>query len=288
MKNKLAIVGIFYDGYYDIWEDFLELFSRNWPDCPYPIYIANQIKKLEFSKTYPVTVLHAGADAEFSRKVQTALESITADYFLLLLEDFFFEKKPDEEMLERCVALMRENGLEYIRFPMPEFLVGNYKRRYQLDSATGLYRIPSSSEYTVSCQPSLWSRDFLRSCIGCGNYNAWVFEGMYTYSKNAHSPEFLEKCRVDFCNPLCLRHGAVQGKILPNVYADFATQGYTFRNHREILSGSQYDKQRLKSKLKALIPQPFLSTVRKMTGSQSVLGRYKNAIMAQMKENGLE
>ena len=25
VNNKIAVVGIFWDGYYDIWEDFLEL-----------------------------------------------------------------------------------------------------------------------------------------------------------------------------------------------------------------------------------------------------------------------
>jgi len=50
MDTRLCIVGIFFDGYYDIWEDFLELFNRNWPDCPYPVYIVDGTKNLDFQR----------------------------------------------------------------------------------------------------------------------------------------------------------------------------------------------------------------------------------------------
>ena len=45
-RQDLAIVGIWYDGYYDIWEDFLELKEKFWKDCPYTMYIVNQTKEL--------------------------------------------------------------------------------------------------------------------------------------------------------------------------------------------------------------------------------------------------
>ena len=38
-------------------------------------------------------------------------------------------------------------------------------------------------EYTVSCQPAIWKKEFLKECIGTENYNAWICEGVYIYSK---------------------------------------------------------------------------------------------------------
>jgi hypothetical protein len=70
---------------------FSELFSSHWPDCPYELYIVNNEKELDYEKKYKVKVLHAGKEAEYSRKVQTALSKIDADYYLLLLEDFLLE-----------------------------------------------------------------------------------------------------------------------------------------------------------------------------------------------------
>ena len=88
MKTELAIVGIWYDGYYDIWEDFLELKEKFWPDCPYPMYIVNQTKELTYEKKYDATVIHAGADAEYSKKIQTAIDwcwKISFSVILLIL-----------------------------------------------------------------------------------------------------------------------------------------------------------------------------------------------------------
>ena len=287
MKKKLAIVGIFYDGYVDIWEDFLELFYRNWPDCPYSLYIVDGVKELNFENDYPVSVIHAGESAEYSRKVQCALNQIDADYFLLLLEDFFLEKKIEVDPIKDTLEIMSNNDVRYLRMPMPEFLVGANTKKYKRDS-TGFYHIPQKNEYTVTCQPSIWERGFLKECIGTGNYNAWIFEGVYSYSKKAHSTEFLEQCRIDFSNPIGLRHGAVQGKILPNVYRDITNLGYNFRNKREVLSDAQYKKHLRKQVLKGRIPQFAQRFIKKIYKSSSVVDRYKDDILEQIKELGIE
>lgn len=286
--NRLAIVGIFYDGYYDIWEDFLELLFSKWPQCPYPIYIVNGKKELEFDRTYKVQVIHAGENAEYSLKVQKAIEEINTDYMLLLLEDFFFGRQITDDPLNSIISNMSAANIEYLRMPMPEFLVGKKIDRYKKDLQSGFNFIPNSDEYTVTCQPSIWNKEFLRKCIGDGNYNAWVFEGMYTYSKAAHSNTFLDKCRVDFTNPLGLRHGAVQGKMLPNVYTDIQNTGYFFKNKREVLSEDLYKKHLRKQKIKGTIPTPLQSMIKKIVKSNSVVDKYRSEIVEQMKIMNLE
>lgn len=288
MGTQLAIVGVFFDGYYDIWEDFLELFSRNWPDCPYPIYIVNGEKNLSYDKDYEVTVLHAGSNAEYSMKVQTTIKEIDADYYLLLLEDFFLEYPVKHNPLESILKSMVENNIYYLRMTLPEFLVLRKQDRYRKDALTGFSVIPPTDEYTVTCQPSIWKRDFLSQCIGTGNYNAWIFEGMYTYSKTAHTDKFLSKCRVDFTNPLGLRHGAVQGKMLPNVYRDIKRTGYEFKNKREVLNEKQYRKHLQKQRIKSLIPNSFQSIIKKFHKSGSVIDKYRDDIISQMKLMGLD
>ena len=288
MKTKLAIVGIFFDGYYDIWEDFLELFNKNWPACPYPLYIVDGVKELDFSRDYKVSVVHAGEDAEYSRKVQTALKEINADYYLLLLEDFFFERRIDADPLGDVLDSMEHNDVSYLRMTMPEFLVGQNTMKYKEDKKSGFLYIPESDEYTVTCQPSIWKKDFLSQCIGTENYNAWIFEGIYSYSKYAHSKNFLDRCRICLSNPLVLRHGAVQGKILPNVYADIRKSGYEFKNHRGVLDEEQYKKHLRKQKMKGLIPRSVQKLIKKVINSSSVVDRYKDEIIDTMSKMGIE
>lgn len=289
MTKKIAIVGIFFDGYYDIWEDFLELISIHWPDCPYDIYIVDNEMDLEFNKKYKVQVIHAGKDAEYSTKVRTAVQNIDADYYLLLLEDFFFERKVKTYQLDDLVSLMAKNGIEYLRMPMFDFSGkgDSVKHLSTLDSESSFHFIPSTSEYTISCQPSLWGKNFLKACIGEGNYNAWIFEGIYTYSKFAHTNEFLSKCRIDFNNILGLRHGAVQGKMLPSVCKAFVQQGYSFKNKRGQLSGLKYIMYSIRQKMGEYMPLSFLRFVRRRLG-KSVVEKYRREIEYYMKINNIE
>lgn len=288
MGTKLAIVGIFFDGYYDLWEDFLELFQEHWGDCPYPLYIVNNEIDLLFDKEYNVSVLHAGKKAEYSRKVQYAIQSIDADYFLLLLEDFFIEERLKRNVLENIIKIMEKENYKYYRLQMPEFF-GNGRKKSLCDKKYSfLTRIAPTEEYTLTCQPSIWEKSFLKQCIGKENYNAWVFEGIYCYSKKAHSKEFLEKCRIDYRNPLKLRHGAVQGKLLPSVYKDFVSSGYTFKTERDVFSGKAYKKYLRKRKLKQIIPLHIQKLIKRVMRTDSVIERYKEEIIYIMKKMRIE
>lgn len=288
MENKrreLAIVGIFWDGYYDLWEDFLELKEKFWRNCPYPLYIVNQTKDLGYSKDYDVTVIHAGDDAEYSKKVRCAIESIDAKYYLLLLDDFFFTKELDGAVLEDTIQFMKDNHLAYYSMPLPEFM--DECNGSSFKGLPYVQNIETSKEYTLSCQPAIWERDFLKNSIGTGNYNAWIFEGMYAKSKVSHSKEFLDQCKIDVSNALGLIHGALQGKMIPPTIEKLHRGGYEMKNKREVLPDSEYAAHERKAKLKALIPLPLQRIIKKMFKTNSVTGKYDDAIVKQMNEMGL-
>lgn len=279
---NLAICGIFFDGYYDLWEDFLDLFFQNWNDCPYKLYIVNNERELEFSKKYDVNVLHAGKTAEYSRKVQYALDNIDADYYLLLLDDFFVGKKINNEKIEACFSSIISKNLKYYAMPLDEF-----KKSFKGKKVTkngSIREISPKAEYTVSCQPAIWEKNFLRRCIGKSNYNAWIFEGVYSKASFAHTKEFLENCYVDKRNPLELKHGALQGKMIPDTIKYFDNVGYTMNNKREVLSSSIYRKHKLKSKIKNLIPLPLQRFIKRHFRTKSVIEKYNEEICKIIKE----
>lgn len=285
MRTGLAIVGIFWDGYYDMWEDFLELKEKFWRDCPYPMYIVNQNKELSYEKEYDVTVIHAGEDAEYSKKVQTALRQIDAEYYLLLLDDFFFSKEIIGDVFTDTITSMKAKGVKYYSMPLTEFIKpkvgkeGRYseKPRY----------LKANHEYTINCQPAIWEKSFLKKCIGTGNYNAWVFEGIYAVSHDAHKKEFLSLCMKVNSNPLHLMHGALQGKIVPDTMSYYDNIGYEMKNKREVLDLSTYKRHQLKSTVKSLIPVKVQRLLKKLFGSNSVYGRYELEIKREMNNMGL-
>ena len=284
-QSELALVGVFWDGYYDIWEDFLELKEKFWKNCPYPLYVVNQTKKLEFTKKYDVTVINAGDDAEYSKKVRCAIENVNSKYLLLLLDDFFFTKPLDGAVLDDRIKFMKDNCLNYYSMPLPEFLDECNGSSFM--GHPNIQNIETSKEYTLSCQPAIWERNFLANSIGHGNYNAWIFEGMYAKSKMAHTKEFLKQCKIDVSNILGLIHGALQGKMIPPTIEKLQQNGYAIKNKREILPRSAYSAHERKAKLKAYIPLFLQKIIKRIFKISSVTDKYNDDIVNQMKEMGV-
>lgn len=280
--KKVAIVGIFYDGYKDLWEDFVVLFEKYWPDCPYKKFIINQSAEFDLKSSF--TVYHAGKDAEYSKKVQTAIEKIDADYYILLLEDFFVERKVDGKKVEFVLDYLIDNGFNYCSMPLPEFKK-SFKGKKQKNKM--FLDISPKAEYTVSCQAAIWEKHFLKSCIGKENYNAWVFEGVYSKSKFAHSKAFLSKCCATKSNPLNLRHGALQGKMIPKTMKRFKKNGYQMSTQREVLSTKLYFKHQLKSFLKSIVPLGLQKKIKKKILLNSTIEKYNGEIERVMDSLGI-
>lgn len=277
---KLAIVGIFFDGYEDMWYDFVNLFHKNWPDCPYPLYIVDNTAELDPHKVdaAKVTVLHAGKDAEYSRKVQVAVNQIDAEYYLLLLEDFFVVKPVSNGKIQGVLDFIQRENIEYYTMPMPEFV--NNKETVCYGDRKDVFRITTGKEYLMSCQPSVWKRDFLNLCIGRENYNAWIFEGIYAKTPCVRNEEFLKKSVIDYSNVLQLRHGALQGKMLPATLKEIHACGHTMHSKREVLSAKQRAVHKLKQfahRVFEVVPMP--SFLKKQAKKHSVLEKYADSIL---------
>jgi hypothetical protein len=271
---KLAIVGIFYDGYEDLWYDFLNLIYNNWRDCPYELYIINNETELsnEYSDYSKVKVIHAGKDAEFSQKVRLACDSIDADYLLLLLEDFFVCKSLNGDVLKKILLFIEKENIDYYTMPMPEFQTIKEHKKYKQEK--NIFKISLQKEYIFSCQPSIWKREFLRFCIGEGNYNAWIFEGIFAKSKSIRNEKFLEKSVVDYTNPLSLHHGALQGKLLKSIRKLFKKMNYVPITKRKYLSSHEEFVHIAKESIIKILNFLHLNHLKK----SKVLDRYKEDI----------
>lgn len=285
IAKRLAIVGIFYDGYKDLWYDFLNLFYRFWPNCPFQLFIVGQEVKIpEFDG---VTFLSAGKDAEFSQKVRKALSEIDADYYLLLLEDFFFSKVLPENCLDNLLDYIYEMDIDYCALPLNEFKKSATFNGKTIDKDLCLKMIPGRANYTLSCQPSIWKKSFLKKAISSGNYNAWVFEGIYSMAEEAHKKCFLEKCICQPNNILHLKHGIVQGRFLPSTYRFFTKkEKYSFVSKFETMKGLALFKYRNKLLLNKILPRFFSRFIKKVFKGSSVIEKNKIQIIEELNNMG--
>ena len=281
--KRLAIVGVFFDGYIDLWRDFFGLMKKNWPDCPYDLYVIDNEVQLSDSDTcgLDVNVINAGKNAEYSKKIQMAIEHIDAEYLLLLLEDFYIVSPVCTEKIINIMKFIENENIDYYSMPMPEFIDKKEKENFKDYS---LKRISKRREYIFSCQPSIWNKDFLKLCIGKENYNAWIFEGIYAKSDCVRNDQFLKYSVLDYSNPLNLRHGAIQGKLVPNTVKLIRKCGYSITTSREILPHKYVIKHQIKNFGHRVCMIPGLSIIRKIFKKDSTLERYSEEIKSISKK----
>lgn len=284
-KKKLALVGIFYDGYIDSWKDFLRNFYYFWPDCPYELYIvSNETTLIEYDK---VNWIPAGKDAEYSKKVQAAIDQIDADYLLLMLEDFYFGASLGKMELEPVLEYVVTNDIKYYCLSSLSSFTKYYSELYD-KNIPYLYKINPKKKYTLGCQAVIWEKNFLKSCIGTRNYNAWVFEGALAQSKRTHTEEFLNKCVKDTRNILKLQHGILQQKLLPPTVQYFKNIGLPLSSNREIMSEKSYRRYVRNARLSASLPRPIYKLLKSIIGKKrgnAVLDKYEKEIQVVIREN---
>lgn len=257
-SKDMTIVFIGFDGYCDLWNDCFELFNRFWPDCPYDILFVNNSKDVSYKN---VKTLHAGEDAEWSRKVQIALQNCDTQYICLLLEDFFVGDTIDNKSISKMVRFIKKEKMLYYKLVNMSRAVKNRDPQYK--GYSFLHVIPESDEYGVSLQAAIWDKDYLTQKIGHGNYNAWKFEfdRVKESDMNNHAPRV--GCVFDDRNVLKLRHGVVQSKYIPSTVAYFHRIGYNLNLQRECLSYIQYYKIQFSSLVKYLLPQSARGKVKR-------------------------
>src|SRR6476646_3876365 len=93
------------DTYSDLWEPFLTLFHKYWPDCPYPIFLGSNAEDYNDSR---VRMIHAGHGNNWSNRVREQLERISSPYVLMMLEDFFLRCPVQTDRVEVCLSALEK------------------------------------------------------------------------------------------------------------------------------------------------------------------------------------
>ncbi|MFC5630873.1 MULTISPECIES: hypothetical protein [Streptococcus] len=272
MVDDLAIVLPIYDGYELMWDDCINLIKKYWKHHP-PIFVfTNEIKKeWENVKCFPV-----GANAEWSKKVQKALEIIDKKYIIILLEDFFIGDFVDNEKIKTLIAFMKSHEIDYaklvdnnrvIKKSKPKFVEGYpYEVIYQ------------DEEYGVCLQASIWRKKFLFECVGNENYNAWIFELNEVLKTRGRVHEIASNLIEVPDNILHIQHGALQGKMIPKTIKYFEKRGYSLTKGYSIMSRSEYLKWYFKQFGKDVTPQfaiPIVKKIAKKFGYDFVEEKWK-------------
>ena len=159
------------DKYEDAWIPFFTLIGKYWKNCPYPLYLNTETKKVDQVAGLPVTSISCPyQNCTWSKRLIHALKQIHSEYVFFMLEDFFLMSSVNQKELDYSVALMDENpNVANINF-------GYGKSIESTDYIDPIYAKRSrKTGYYLNAQVAIWRRKMLIEILSPYE-SAWQFE----------------------------------------------------------------------------------------------------------------
>lgn len=182
--SDVAVLVISCDKYSDLWKPFFEIFFKQWPDCPYPVYLGSNLLHYPDDR---VTTIKTGSDTSWGGNAARMLDSIESDYVILFLEDFLITKRVITERINSLVELAEERSLGCLR--LISGLPLAFPPSSRIAGLEGVGVIGKEQLYRVSAQVAIWKVATLRKLLLQG-MTPWEFEEIGTEIASKFEEEF--------------------------------------------------------------------------------------------------
>ena len=241
------------DKFSDLWESGIGLLNKNWAGRKLKTYlITDKATERVFDN---VTVISAGENAELSERMKAALDAIDTEYVLVTLDDYFFIKPINDNLIMRCLDIAKREDLDYLR--LYTFLNAKYvKDKY--GDYDDIYSIDTKSRYNVNLYPAIFSKKFLYSTVG-ETLNAWQYEVSLTKKADA----FGAKCAIIKPNAIDMLDVVRKGKILRPAHR-FLKRNGLYNGERAVMGIIPHIKINSVYIVKRIFPRRFLNFIRRL------------------------
>jgi hypothetical protein len=202
MNHKLAILIVSCDKYSDLWPIFFGCFFKNWPDCPYNIYLVSNYKVFADRR---VETLLVGEDIDYSSSLIKAVTMLDYEYIFPMVEDYFVSNKVSTANIEEYFGELVQSRASYLK------MVRSYPLSYEENDSRIGY-VSNNVKYRVSVSAAIWNREMLLKFLVPGE-SAWDIE-----RHGAKRSDDLEinvmaiRFSSKFADPFDYVHGVVGGK----------------------------------------------------------------------------
>jgi hypothetical protein len=173
MNNKsTAILVLSCDKYSDVWGPFFLFFQKYWNDCPFPVYLGTNEKKIYFKNVIQV---FSHKKTTWSDELTSILNQIPEKYVIIILEDYFIFKPVINEDIYKIVTIMNQHNAAYMKlgaFPKKYDILWPHK---PMLTEPGIGVIEKGSKYRLCLQTAIWNKDILLGLLNPME-NPWQFE----------------------------------------------------------------------------------------------------------------
>ena len=165
MDNNVSIVVSSCDLFEDCWAPFIHSMRKYWPDCEWPVYVISNHKAIDGPEGF--SFIKVGEDLKFASNLKRALDNIRTDYIIYLQEDFFLDRRVDNEAIKEHVAYCMRNGVDYMRLGF-KFMNGRVVDKIYAENNI-------TDAYSLCLQAAIWKRETLYGLL-LDNWSGWDFE----------------------------------------------------------------------------------------------------------------
>ena len=162
MNNECTLLLSSYDNGEDLWEGFFTALKFQWPEMDMPIVLNTETKSYSFPG-FQIQSFHPclNQDLTWAERMVATLKRIKTEYVLLFLEDYWLDKRVDDDFFRKTLEWMKSNK-DVVNFSFYPCLPGeniqdNRFERFELR--------PQKCEYKFNCQVGLWRTKELVHCF---------------------------------------------------------------------------------------------------------------------------
>lgn len=195
MNDKVTILINSCDKYKSAWEPFLDLFSIQWPNCPYKFLINSETVIYNGKHKAVETLCPNDKTLTWTQRFKYALNHIDSEYVLCFIEDYFLLKPVNTSVFEKAVKIMDDNPNVGMICLASTKKTGIKTDDYEDDD---FYSRKIDKNNLIWCRTNLYRKDYLLKLLR-DHETVWNFESYASYravklpyiilQQNNNSPE---------------------------------------------------------------------------------------------------
>ena len=222
LREKVTMLIFSCDKFSDLWDAHVKQLEAYWPDREIDTYIVTDAPQ---ERAYErVKILAAGADKEFSERLEFALKQVKTEYVFVTLDDYFLIQTVKNEQIRQLVSMMDQEKLDYVRlFARPKRATGEAVEGYE-----GMRWIHTENPYSVNLYVGLWRKSFMAQTVRDVR-DPWRFE----VSLAGIATELKARCVVSDRQEFKILDVVRKGKILNKANRYFKKHD-SYRGNREV------------------------------------------------------
>lgn len=235
------------DNFSDLWQPFFQSFQRNWPDCPYPVYLLSNFKN---ANQESIQTLNVGKDVSWSKNLINAVYQLEEfDYLFLMVEDGFLYSVIDTEKFLDCINLFHASDGRFMCMMAEEW------------PSTGLNsffgEIEPNAPYRCNATFSIWRKQTLLDLLD-EDESAWEFE--INGSERARNLTKFFNTKQNFFPNL---HGVKKGKWMRSTLRKLRATGIEIEVSRPVRSPIEESIEYIYFRIRAVVYRLFPTAITK-------------------------